>query len=93
MTFLNPLGALIPKVSFSYFAKFWVQVTSGARGSVSVGLFGARQLSLFFWRGAILARVGSQNGKPVLIASTRGSPQPMPSRCPPDRKCQLQGHF
>ena len=40
MTFLNPLDARIPKIQFSYFAEFWVRVTSGARGSVSVG-FGA----------------------------------------------------
>ena len=38
MTFLNPLGALIPEVPFSFFfPEFWVRVTSGARGSVSVG--------------------------------------------------------
>ena len=34
MTFLNPLAALIPKIPFSFFADFWVWVTSGARGSV-----------------------------------------------------------
>ena len=37
ITFLNPVDALIPKIPFSFFAKFWVRVTSGARGSVSVG--------------------------------------------------------
>ena len=46
MPSLNPLDALIPKISFSFFAEFQVQVTSGARGSVSVGFWGARQLSL-----------------------------------------------
>ena len=46
MIFLNPLGALIPKIPFS--AEFWVQVTSGAQRSVSEGLWGARQLSFFF---------------------------------------------
>ena len=45
MTFLNPLEALIPKIPFSFFANFWVWVTSGARGSVSVGFWGSRQLS------------------------------------------------
>ena len=38
MTFLNPLDALIPKIPFSFFADFWVWVTSEARGSASVGL-------------------------------------------------------
>ena len=47
MTFLNPLGALIPKISVSFFADFWVWVTSEARGSVSVGFWGSRQLSPF----------------------------------------------
>ena len=28
--FLNPLDALIPKIPFSFFASFWVRVTSGA---------------------------------------------------------------
>ena len=32
MTFLNPLDALIPKIPFSFFAEFGVQVTTGARG-------------------------------------------------------------
>ena len=38
--FLNPLDALIPKIPSSFFAEFWVRVTSGARGSVSVGFWG-----------------------------------------------------
>ena len=46
MTFLNPLDALIPKIPFSFFADLWVRVTSKARGSVSVGLWGSCQLSL-----------------------------------------------
>ena len=37
MPFLKPLDALIQKVPFSFFAAFWVPVTSRARGSVSVG--------------------------------------------------------
>ena len=47
MTFLNPLDALIPKIPFSFFAEFWVRVTSEAQGSVSVGFWGSRQLSPF----------------------------------------------
>ena len=47
MTFLNPLDALIPKIPFSFFADFWVWVTSEARGSVSVGFWGSCQLSPF----------------------------------------------
>ena len=30
MTFLNPLDAQIRRFPFSFFAEFWVQVTSGA---------------------------------------------------------------
>ena len=46
MTFLNPLDAPIPKIPFSFFADFWVRVTSETRGSVSVGFWGS--LLLFF---------------------------------------------
>ena len=51
--FLNPLDALIPKIPFSVFADFWVRVTSGAWGSVSVGFSGGHQWSLLgvqLWR-------------------------------------------
>ena len=43
MTFLNPLNALTPNVPFSlfFFGEFGVRDTSGARGSVSVGFWGA----------------------------------------------------
>ena len=51
MTFLNPLDALIPKNPIFFFADFWVWVTSEARGSVSVGFWGSRQLSPF-WGGS-----------------------------------------
>ena len=44
---------LIPKIPFSFFAEFWVRVTSGARGSVSVGFWGARQLSPFCLGGGV----------------------------------------
>ena len=51
MTFLIPLHALIPKIPFSFFAAFWIwveyRVTSEAQGSVSLGFWGSRQLSLF----------------------------------------------
>ena len=39
------LHAPIPETSISFFADFWVRVTSRARGSVSVGFWGSRQLS------------------------------------------------
>ena len=52
MTFLNPLDTLIPKIPFSFFADFWVWVTSEAQGSVSVGFWGSRQLSPFWWGGS-----------------------------------------
>ena len=42
-TFLDHLDALIPKSHFRFFAEFRVRVSSGARGSVSVGIF--------FWGG------------------------------------------
>ena len=41
MSFLIPLDALIPKISFSFLAKILVR----APGSVLVGFLGARQLS------------------------------------------------
>ena len=53
MIFPNPLDALIPKNSIFIFCRillFWACVTSGAQGSVSVGFWGARELSLF-WGG------------------------------------------
>ena len=40
MSFLNRRDVLVPKLLFSFFATFWVWVTSGARGSVSVGFGG-----------------------------------------------------
>ena len=51
ISFLNPLDALIPKIPFSFLADFWVRVTSEARGLVSVGFWGSRQLSPFWGRG------------------------------------------
>ena len=56
MTFLNPLDALIPKITFPEFAEFWIRIISGARGSVSVGFRGGCPLSLFFAGGGGLAR-------------------------------------
>ena len=51
MTFLNPLNALIPRIPFSFFADFWIWVTSKAWGSVSVAFWGCCQLSPFWGRG------------------------------------------
>ena len=53
MTFLTPLDVLIPKIPFSFFGKLWVRITSGARGSVSVGFWGRRQLSPFGGGGGV----------------------------------------
>ena len=62
MTFQSHLDALIPKISFSFFAEFRARAASGARVSVSVGFWGARQLSLFFGGG--LARGLHQHPPP-----------------------------
>ena len=59
MTFLNPLDALLPKIPVSFFADFWVRVTSEAWGSVSVGFWGSCQLSPFW------GRVGSSLYRPT----------------------------
>ena len=53
MNFPNPLNGLIPKIPFSFFAEFWVRVTSGPRGSVSVGFWGGRQMSPFWGEGGV----------------------------------------
>ena len=55
MIFLNPLDALIPKIPFSFLAEFRVWITSGARGSASVGFWGGLSIELF------LGGVPSQN--------------------------------
>ena len=67
MTFLNPLDALIPKIPFSFFADFWVWVTSEARGSVSVGFWWSHQLSSFWRRGG--SSQGTLSTLPPSIAS------------------------
>ena len=69
MTFLNPLDALIPTITFSFFADFWVWVTSKARRSVSVGFWGSRQLSLF--------------GGGVWLEGSIDPPPPLGSESPP----------
>ena len=53
MTFLNLLDALIPKIpfSFSFFAEFWVRVTSGARGVNLVRILGVPSIEAFFGGG------------------------------------------
>ena len=53
MPFLNPLDTLIPKIPFSFFADFWVWVTSEARWSVSVGFWGSCQLRPFWGKGGL----------------------------------------
>ena len=52
--FMNHVDALIPKIPFSFFAELWVRVTSGAQGSVSVGFWGTRHLSLFLGEGGCI---------------------------------------
>ena len=52
----DPLDALIPKIPFSFFANFWVWVTSEAWGSVSVGCWGSRQLGPLLGGGGVLAK-------------------------------------
>ena len=59
MTFLNHLDALIPKIAFSIFAEFWVQVTSGAQGSVSVGFLGGPSIEPFLGEGGSSQRAVS----------------------------------
>ena len=48
--FSEPPRRADSKIPFSFFADFWVWVTSEARGSVWVGFWGTRQLSPF-WGG------------------------------------------
>ena len=53
MTFLNPLDELIPKIPFSFFADFWVPVTSDARG-VSLGrILGVPSIEPFLGEGGV----------------------------------------
>ena len=49
--FSDPPRRTHSKIPFSPFAEFWVRVTSGAGGSVSVGFWGARQWSLLSLEG------------------------------------------
>ena len=72
-TFLNPLDALIPKIPFSFFADFWVRVISEARGSVSVGIWGSRQLSPFFWGGVSSQGALSTPPPPIESPPTPGA--------------------
>ena len=53
MTFLNPLDALIPKTPCPFVAEFWVRVTSGARGSVSVGFWEGPSIEPFLGGGVV----------------------------------------
>ena len=72
MSFLNPLNTLVSKIPFSFFAKFWGRVTSGARGSVSVGFWEARQLSPFWGEGG-----GASQGSVSTPRPEAESPPPM----------------
>ena len=81
MIFLNPLDALISKIPFSFFADFWVRVTSEARGSVSVGFGGSRQLSPLWGgggssHGALLTPLPLQSKArlPLRFARTQNPP-------------------
>ena len=47
--FFDPPRRADSKNPIFIFGRFWVQVTSGALGSVSVGFWGGRRLSPFFW--------------------------------------------
>ena len=64
-----PPDALIPKIPFSFFADFLVRITSGSRGSVSVGLGGGGQLSLFSG-----GRGSSQRAVSTLPPETKARP-------------------
>ena len=68
MTFLNPLDALIPKIPFSFFAEFWVRVTSGAWGSVPAGFCGGPSIEPFLGDGG--------EGGVQADASPRNTPKP-----------------
>ena len=57
-----------PIFIFFFLADFWVWVTSGARGSVSVGFWGARQLSPFFGGGLVRGLYRSPPPPPQLKA-------------------------
>ena len=93
MTFLNPLDALIPKIPFSFFADFWVRVTSEAPG-VSLGrIFGGPSIEPFWVEGGVLrsfsflvvtacaacrAGLGSNNTRDSSHHTIRGGPVSRP---------------
>ena len=85
MIFLNSFDALIPKIPFSILAEFWVRITSGAQGSVSVGFCGARQLSPFFcWGGG-----GARGRARGLYRPTLGPPEVESPFIPPMHRLQV----
>ena len=53
MTFLNSLNALIPKIPFSFFADFWIWVTSEARESSLGRILGVPSIEPFFGGGSL----------------------------------------
>ena len=81
LTFLNPLDVLIPKIPFSFFAEFWIRVTARAQGSVSVGFWGARQLSPFWGGGPSQRALSNPPPPPKLKTRPASSPSPAPL-CP-----------
>ena len=78
--FLSPFDALIPKIPFSFFADFWVRVTSEAQGFSLGRILGSRQLGPFGG--------GSSQG----ALSTPPPPRQLKARLPvlpiPDRSAQ-----
>ena len=88
MTVLNPLDALIPKIPCSFFADFWVWVTSEARGSVSVGFWGSCQLSPFWGGGSSQGAVSTPTPHPLSIESpSTPGPAPPTTATPIRRDC------
>ena len=88
MTFVNPLDALIPKIPFSFFAAFRVHVTSGAWGSVSVGLGGGgRQLRPVWGRGRVKPEGLYRPPCPCLEMEARPPQSCCVSAATPRREC------
>ena len=80
---------LIPKIPFSFFADFWVWVTSEARRSVSVGFWGSCQLSPFWGRGG--SSQGALSTPPPPLNCKFGCP--MRSECLHNRREGGGGSF
>ena len=76
MTCLKSRDAHLKKVVFSLFSKFAIRMMSGARGSVTVGLWGPGQRSHFFsWGGVGLGWVKASPGRlPTVRAAFPAGP-------------------